>query len=128
MRNLLFLPLMLLAFALAGCGPTVLTTPVNQTQAYQIENAYGVVQSAAVAYTALPRCKAPASATNICSDRAVIRQLAKADSQARLALNALEAFTRNPANYPGLTYTGLIAAAQQAITVLREIETANGVK
>lgn len=128
MRNLLFLPLMLLAFALAGCGPTVLTTPVNQTQAYQLENAYGVLQSTAIAYTALPRCKVPASVVNVCSEKTVIRQLAKADGQVRLALSALEAFTRNPANYPGLTYTGLIAAAQQAIDVFRQIETSNGVK
>lgn len=128
MRSLFFLPLMLMAFVLSACGPTVLTTPINQTQAYQLENAYGVVQSAAVAYTALPRCKVPASATNICSEKSVIRQLAKADGNVRLALNALEAFTRNPANYPGLSYTGLVAAAQQAIDVFRQIETTNGVK
>jgi hypothetical protein len=49
-----------LAVPLAGCTtllPTV-TNPINQSQVYNLENAYGVAQSAAVAYTALQRCPA----------------------------------------------------------------------
>jgi hypothetical protein len=131
MKLLTTAALLALAFIMAGCTtlfPTV-TNPINQTQIYGLENAYGVAQSAAVAYTKLPRCAAGvhASATNICSEHAIIVQLASADQKARLALTAAESFARDPGNYPGLSYADLIKAAQLAVTTLSQIEAVNGV-
>ena len=113
---------------LAGCT-TLFQNPVNQTQVYSLENAYGVAQSAAVAYTHLPRCAAGAraSAANICSEHAIIVQLAAADQKARLALTAAESFSRDPGNYPGLSYADLIKAAQLAVTTLSQIEAVNSI-
>lgn len=113
---------------MAGCT-TLIQNPVNQTQVYSLENAFGVAQSAAVAYTKLPRCAAGthASAANICSEHAIIVQLASADQKARLALTAAESFARDPGNYPGLSYADLIKAAQLAVTTLSQIEAVNGI-
>lgn len=98
-------------------------------QVYQIENAYGIAQSAAVAYSALPRCPAgsQASVTNVCATHAIIATLATDDQKARTALTALESFARNPANYPGLTFSGLLAAAQLAVSTLSNIEAEDGI-
>ena len=113
---------------IAGCT-TLIHNPVNQTQVYQLENAYGLAQSAAVAYSALPRCKAGTSATvtNVCATHAIVAALATDDAKARTALTALESFSRNPANYPGLTFSGLLSAAQLAVTTLTTIEAQNGI-
>lgn len=113
---------------IAGCT-TLIHNPVSQTQVYQLENGYGVAQSAAVAYSALPRCSAgtSATATNVCATQAIIKQLATADQKARIALTAVENFARNPNNYPGLSFSQLIATAQSAVTALSQIEAVNGV-
>jgi hypothetical protein len=110
---------------LAGCAS--IKTPINQTQVYGIENAYGVAQSAALGYIGLRRCGAGevTSLGHICSQHSVIVKLANADQKARIALNALEAFTRDPKNYPGLTFSGLVSAAQQAVSVFQQIESTN---
>jgi hypothetical protein len=118
------------ASTLAGCVTLgTVTNPINQSEVFQLENAYGVAQSAAVAYTALPRCAAGthATATTICSEHAIIVTLATDDQKARLALTALESFARNPANYPGLSYVGLLKAAQLAVSTLSQIEATNGI-
>ena len=122
------LALACLMLPLAGCT-TLIHNPVNQTQVYQLENAYGLAQSAAVAYSALPRCKAGTSATvtNVCATHTIIAQLATADQKARIALTAVESFSRNPANYPGLSFSQLIATAQSAVTALSQIEAVNSI-
>lgn len=104
--------------ALAGCG--TVPNPISQVQVYQLENGYGVAQSGAVAYAALPRCAA--QPVQPCSKAKVVVALAKADKQARLALDAVEAFARNPSNYPGLSYPALLSAAQTAVATLQQIE------
>lgn len=106
-----------LMVGLAGCK--TITVPINQTQAYQLENAYGIAQSAAIAYTKLPRCTE--IVVKVCSKASVVVSLAAADKKARIALKALEDFTRNPKNYPGLTFSGLFDAAKLAISTFKEI-------
>lgn len=112
---------------IAACAR--IPNPITPTVAYNLQASYGVAQSAAVSYTELRRCAdgVHASITNICSEHAVIVKLADADAKARIALTALEQFSRNPDNYPGLTFAGLVAAAQSAVSVLVQIERSNGV-
>jgi len=107
-----------LGLVLGGCAS--FPNPLTQAQVFQLENGYGVAQSAAVAYTALPRCRAPAVAP--CARAEVVAKLATADKKARVALDALEKFSRNPENYPGLSYAQLLAAAQQAVATLQQIQ------
>lgn len=110
---------------LAACA--TVPNPISQSEVYGVENGYGVVQSAALAYIALPRCGAgqTTSLASVCSEHRVIVQLANADQKARIALNALEAFARNPKNYPGLSFSALLATAQSAISTLQQIESTN---
>lgn len=112
-----------LALALAACG--TVKNPLQPSMVYNLENAYGIVQSSAVAYDKLPRCSA--TQTILCSKAAVVVSLAKYDGEARTALSALEAFVRNPANYPGLSYSQLLSTAQTAISTFQAIEAQNGV-
>ena len=119
----------LLALALAGCSLNAVTNPVDKTFVFQAENAYGVVQSAALAYTALPFC-APgqhASTTVYCKEQPIVVKLAVADAKVKIARKALNSFVLNPANYPGLTYGQLIGAFQLAVQTMSEIEAENGV-
>lgn len=112
------------SIGLAACG--TVKNPLQPQVVFDLENGYGVAQSAAVAYSSLPGCASGVPAP--CANRGVVVELANADSKARVALKALEDFVRNPANYPGLNYSQLLSAAQNAIAVLKEIETQNGVK
>lgn len=116
---------LLAGLLLAGCAR--ITNPINQTEVYGVENAYGVAQSAALGYIGLRRCGAgeTTSLANVCSEHGVIVKLANADQKARIALNALEAFARNPANYPGLSFSALVSTAQQAVSVFQQIESTN---
>lgn len=98
--------------ALVGCAS--IKNPIQSTQIYELENAYGVAQSAGVTYVSLPRCP---TATPFCSKANVVVAIGEADKKARIALNAVEDFSRNPANYPTLSYSSLLAAAQSAINV-----------
>lgn len=111
------------ALALASCG-TVLKNPLQPSLVFNLENAYGVAQAAALTYSKWPRCSA--TVTVVCSRASVVVQLGEADKKARIALAALEAFVRNPSNYPGLSYAGLLAAAQSAVAALQQIESTNG--
>jgi len=87
--------------------------------AYSLENAYGIAQSAAITYTRLPRCAAVPVPP--CSKASVVLSLAVADKKARIAIKALEDFSRNPDNYPGLTFSGLYDAAKTAISTFKKI-------
>lgn len=113
--------------ALAGCA--VFQNPISQTTAFEVINGYGLAQSVAVAYTKLPFCAAGthASGTSYCKEQSIVRKLADADASANIARRALEAFVHNPANYPGLTYAGLLGAFQLAVTTFSKIEAQNGV-
>lgn len=113
--------------ALAACA--VIRNPISQTTAYEVITAYGIAQSAAVAYTKLPFCPPGqhASATLYCKEQRIVIRLADADGRARIAQRALESFVRNPANYPGLTYVGVLQAFQSAVTAMSQIEAQNGV-
>lgn len=110
-----------IALILGGCAS--FSNPVSQTQIYQLENAYGVAQTAAVAYTRLPRCVPPDTA--LCSQYNVIVKLAAADQTARTTLQDAETFIR--AN-PTLSATSVISAAQAALRLLQQIETQYGVR
>lgn len=114
--------------ALAACA--TVPNPISQTTAYTLSNAYGIAQSAAVAYTALPFCAkgTHASATVYCKEQPIVIQLANADAKVRVAQKSLEAFVRNPANYPGLSYGQLFAALQSAVTFFSQLEATNGVR
>jgi hypothetical protein len=119
----------LLAFGLAGCAMNAVTNPVDKTFVYQAENAYGVAQSAAVAYTALPFCPPGlhASATLYCKEQPIVVKLAAADADVKIARKALNSFVQNPANYPGLSYGQLVQAFQLAVQTMSKIEAQNGV-
>jgi hypothetical protein len=119
----------LLAFALSACAMNAVTNPVDRTFVFQADNAYGVAQSAAIAYTALPFCPKGqhASSTLYCKEQPIVIQLANADAKAQIARRALNSFVRNPANYPGLTYGQLVQAFQLAVTTMSQLEAQNGV-
>lgn len=102
-----------LALGLASCAS--IKNPIQSTQVYELENSYGVAQSAAITYTKLGRC-AP-SPTPPCSQAKVVVAIGEADKKARIALSALEDFSRNPGNYPTLSYASLLSAASSAIAV-----------
>lgn len=110
--------------ALVSCG--AIKNPLQPSLAYNLENAYGIAQASAIAYTKLPRCTAVQ--TTLCSKATIVVKLASYDKVATTALAQLEAFVRNPANYPGVTYTSLFSAAQNAIAAFSAIEQENGVK
>lgn len=117
----LILGLVLGLGACAQLGPKV-ETPISPEQVYLVENGYGVLQSAALVYDKLPSCD---GVVVLCSDPKVVKALAEADAKARVALDALESFTRNPANYPNTTYGSLFQAAQVAVEAFRKIELNN---
>lgn len=113
--------------ALAGCA--TVPNPVPAGTAYAGGAGYAVVQKAIQAYGHLPYCvkETTTSTTNYCQDPAIEVKLAKADGAVVTAYHALENFTRNPANYPGLTYAGLLTAFQQAETAASQIAATYGV-
>jgi len=110
-----------IGMALAACG--TIHNPITQNEVYDLENAYGVAQGAANAYAALPYCHA--GVISICKKGSVVVLLDGADKKARIALTALQNFTTNPSNYPGLTFAQLMATAKSAISTMQQIETAN---
>lgn len=114
--------------ALAGCStvPNVL----HQNEVYGAAATYGVAQQGILAYGHLPYCAkgTTTSATNYCQDPAIEVKLAKSNAAVSVARKALEAFVRNPANYPGLTYAQLYATYQQAQATLSQIAAQYGVK
>lgn len=120
-----------MVLVLTGCAvlPKV-ALPVNEQEVFTLESAYGVAQSAAVGYTALARCTpgTHASVTNVCSEAGVVVALAGDNRKALIALRTLESFVRNPANYPNLSYSVLLASAQSAMQQFKDLESTSGVK
>ena len=114
------LPAMLLVL-LASCAVFQHQTP--QSTVYALRGAYdATVLAPAAHYASLPRCAAGVSATVTapCSDAAVVAQLQKADSAAKVALDAAESQVRN---FPTIDATSAIAAAQAAINAATQILT-----
>lgn len=124
-----FLPLIAAAglMALAGCA--TVPNPIHQNEVYGAAAGLGISQKAIELYGALPYCAVgtTTTATNYCQDPAVEVKLAKANADVSIARKALENFTRNPANYPGLSYSQLYATYQQAQAGLSQIAASNGV-
>lgn len=136
MRRILVL--VTLALALAGCadsrsvlvgGSSITATvnnPVGRNELAALENAYGLVLSAAVAYRRLPLCRTGQveTFTNICARRAVVLQLQAYDRQARTALLTARRFVRNN---PTLSALSVLSAARSAIDDFRNVASNNGV-
>ena len=117
-----------LLLSAAGCTTinpfATVTNPINQTEVYQLGNAYGAAKALAVGYAALPLCPAGTAigVTNICHDRGVLKSIAADVHAADTAYTALQAFARNPANYPGLNFSQLLSTAEGAIATVSQIE------
>ncbi len=114
MKKLILVGILL---ALAGCASAIVN-PIESTRVYELENAYGLAQSGALTYVALPRCPIAAP---LCSKANIVVALGQADKKARIALNAVEDFSRNPGNYPTLSYSSLLAAASSAVQVFQAL-------
>ena len=105
---------------LSGCAvmrPIKVPEVINETSIYQLGNAYGVAQSAAITYASLPLCRegsAP-SATNWCRTKAVTASLADLDAKFVKAYEGLQAFIRAPSTKDGLTVIELYAVASAAL-------------
>lgn len=114
---------MLLGVGLASCGTAAKVSP---SLVYDLGNAYGILQASAVAYTKLPRCSA--TVVVVCSKATVVVALAQYDKNAIGALTVAENYVRNPTAFSSLTLTGVITAAQTAISAFQSFETSAGVK
>ena len=123
------LPLAAVVLALSVAGCATVPNPIKQNEVYGGVAAYGVAQTAIIAYGHLPYCAkgTTTSATNYCQDPAVEVKLAAANAAVSTARKALESFTRNPANYPGLTYSQLLSTYQSAQSTLSQIAASYGV-
>lgn len=113
-----FLASLLFGLLLVGCATTGSTPQDSLAQATKV---YNVASSVVKIYVSLPRCGTP-TATQICSDRATVIQLAAADSVAYDALVAAERAVK--AGAPNMDV--LLAAALAATTTLST--QASGVK
>ena len=114
-----------LAFSLAACA--TISNPVGTTQLAQIESAYGVALSVAVAYRNLPLCRTGTtpSVQNICAKRSVIVRLQAADRNAQGALVAARRFVRNN---PTISAASAIGAAQAAVADFQATEAQYGLR
>ena len=116
----------LLAAGLTACASIV--NPVTQTQVFEMENAYGVVQAQAIAYASFGLCPKGTTISGSVSAHCALPQavvaIAKADSAARDALTLAANFVRNT---PTVNAGSVIAAAQQAIALAVQTEANFGV-
>ncbi len=109
MRKLLVLGATLF---LAACASTIPgQSPAVRVLAAQAD--YNVILAAAVAYTDLPRCEAPAAPV-ACSKSAVVAEIRKADVAADAALKAAQGIVRTPGVSEG-------AASPYIVTMLHAI-------
>ncbi|HTJ56694.1 MAG TPA: hypothetical protein VL418_03905 [Devosiaceae bacterium] len=117
-----------LVLPLADCATlnpfATVTNPINQTEVFQLGNASGTAKALAVGYAALPLCPVGTaiSTTNICHSKSVLVTIQKDVHAADTAYTALQAFARNPANYPGLNFSQLLQTAEDAIATVSQIE------
>ena len=118
MRKFAFLVLIVLE----GCA--AISNPVQSTQVFELENAYGVAQGAAIGYVKLPRCQL--GTVPPCAKDSTVVALGEADKRARIALNAVEDFSRSPQNFPTLQFGDLFRVAQEAIGVFSQLANGKG--
>lgn len=126
MRRLLGIALICLVTN--GCAIfTRFENPVTIDRLANIESAYGIALSAAVAYRNIRLCKKNEDPTplNICSKRNVILQLQSADRSAQVALTNARAFVKE---HPYLDAFDVLNAAQQAVSTFQAISYSYGVK
>lgn len=103
MKNLLASAL--LAILLVGC-----VTPQSGAQTvFQAKQDYAVALTAAVAYKRLPACGA--TAPKLCSDKAVVTQLQKADDAAIALLDGAETVARTGGGNVAMA----LSAAEQSV-------------
>jgi len=125
--------LIIVGMLLSGCATpfgtkvgevftTGIANPVTTQQIYNLEAAYGVALSGAVAYRERPRCTKTAleSVTNLCARRSIVVKLQDADRKAQIALGQLKAFVS--AN-PTLDASALLDAASAAVTTFNQLQT-----
>lgn len=126
MRRLL--GIVLICCVVSGCAIfTHFDNPVTKDRLANIESAYGIALSAAVAYRNLRMCKKNEDATplNICAKRSIIIKLQNADRSAQVALVNARQFI---ADHPLLDAFDVLNAAQQAITTFQTINASNGIR
>jgi hypothetical protein len=113
----------LLAVALLALTAACAVTPQSPQQAvFAAKQDYAVALTVAVAYRRLPAC-GPA-APPVCSDKAVVTRLQKADDAAAALLDGAEATVRAG----GGNVQMAITAAQQAVAALTSVTQTLGVK
>lgn len=120
------------ATVIAGCAlfERGINNPLNAERLAQVEAAYGLVLSGAVAYRRLyqtNRCTTtrPESLTNICARRSVVDRLRSADRQAITAIRAARRFVQEN---PTIDASAVISAAQIAVEAFRSTAIAGGVR
>lgn len=113
------LGVVILSVMLTACAVlNTIKNPVSRTQLVEIESAYGVVLSGAVAYrNACARKAIPPTC------RPIVVKLQQADRTATAAILALRNFVRN---YPELNTPQLVQAAWQAVEDFKLAATAAG--
>lgn len=119
LRN--FVSILALAVLLSACVAG-LTRPDQRV--FQAKTDYAVALTVAVAYRRLPPCP---TATQICSDKAVVAQLQKADRVASAALDAAETVVRTP-GFGASSIDGAITAANAALAAMVSITSTLKVK
>ncbi len=125
--------LVIVGMLLSGCATpfgtkvgevftTGIANPITTTQIYNLEAAYGVALSGAVAYRERPRCTKTAleSISNICARRSIVVKLQDADRKAQIALANLKNFVN--AN-PTFDASALFDAATTAVTTFNQLQT-----
>ncbi|MCG8434053.1 MAG: hypothetical protein MJA83_08490 [Gammaproteobacteria bacterium] len=119
---LLPLALALPFLALPGCAVFQAETPAQTV--YALKSDYRAVLSAAVGYAELPPC--PEVETPVCAEPDLVELIVRADARAEAALDGAEAVVRSPAASESAIALA-IAAAEAAVSVVRQILTDEGV-
>ena len=130
-----FLPALGIAalMTLGACAhiPTSINNPLSQSVAIKLVDAWGIAQSAAIGYLALPRCSATTPVlvgVPVCADHAVVAQIKAIDRVGSPAALKLAAVASNPANYPNLSLQTVYDTVQSALGALKQVEANGGIK
>lgn len=102
--------------ALTGCA--ALDTP--QQKVFAATQNYNVALTAAVTYKRLPPCATPKTPGVICSEKAVIAVVQKADTVAYEALTSAQRVVRDP-NQPATLLATAVVWAQEAIAAFTRV-------
>lgn len=112
---------------LSGCAAfkrdLVPVPSITPAAVYQLGNAYGVAQSAAISYALLPDCPSGEKMTLTvwCRDIAVVRQIAGYDAEFVRQYPKLTKWATDPATINGLNLAETYAAAVSALTGMQTI-------